>query len=351
MIPTYSIDIAYMPGQDIGYVKVNKFSATTYDEFKKAIHDLKARGMEKVILDLRGNSGGYMTAAIDMADEFLPEGKLIVFTMGRNQPRESFYAKSRGNLIKDPLVVLIDEGTASAAEIVAGALQDNDRGTIIGRRSFGKGLVQRQLDLRDGSAIRLTIARYYTPTGRCIQKPYDPNKGFDDYYYESYARSDHGEMDNKDSIPHNDSLKFVTEGGKIVYGGGGIIPDVFVALNRDPDLKYFNRLVKKRLIYNFIFNYTDTHRSELQQYQNFDDFNKQFEISTVLINAFYAYAEAHGMDTGKKVSIQSARQIKILLKAYLARNLFDNQGFYPIYHQMDEPLQEAMKILSEANSN
>ena len=351
MIPTYSIDIAYMPVADVGYIKVNKFSATTYDEFEKAIDDLIAQGMKKVILDLRGNSGGYLTAAINMADEFLPEGKLIVFTQGRSQPRESFYARSKGKLINAPLVVLIDEGTASAAEIVTGALQDNDRGTIIGRRSFGKGLVQRQLDLRDGSAIRLTIARYYTPTGRCIQKPYDPKKGFDAYYYESIERYDHGEMDNKDSIPHNDSLKYVTEGGKIVYGGGGIMPDIFVPLDRNPELKYFNRLVKKRTIYNFMFNYTDVHRSELNLYKNFVDFDKQFVISPVLLHEFYAFANAHGLAAEKTVSDQSAKHIQILLKAYLARNLFDNQGFYPIYHQIDEPFQEALKILSKNNNN
>ncbi|MEZ5199370.1 MAG: S41 family peptidase [Bacteroidales bacterium] len=219
VIPTYSVDIAYMPEDRIGYVKVSKFSATTYNEFLSAVGGLKSQGMNKIILDLRGNTGGYLQAAIDMADEFLEKDKLIVYTKGNNQPRESSYATSKGQLESDEIVILIDEGSASASEIVAGALQDNDRGTIVGRRSFGKGLVQRQLDFLDGSALRLTIARYYTPTGRCIQKPYDSEKGFEEYYHESVDRFYNGELVEADSNHLVDSLKYITPQGKVVYGG------------------------------------------------------------------------------------------------------------------------------------
>lgn len=348
-IPTFSIDFSYMPQPEIGYIHLSRFSATTYDEFNKTIDQLKEKGMDKLILDLRGNTGGYMKAAIDVADEFLEKGKLIVFTEGKNQPRESFYASNKGKLTNDRLVVLIDDETASASEIVAGALQDNDRGTIVGRRSFGKGLVQRQLDLLDGSAIRLTIARYYTPTGRCIQKPYDSGKGFDDYYIESYHRFENGELENKDSIPHNDSLKYITPGGKVVYGGGGIIPDIFVPMDRSPELEYFNSVMQKRIIYDFAFNYTDVHRSNLQQSMNFDDFNKHFEVTSVILKEFYDFAKAHGVKPANAVSKIAENQIRIMLKAYIGRNMFDNEGFYPIYHQMDKPFQKALEIMSDKN--
>ena len=228
VIPTYSVDIAYMLDEKTGYLKLSKFSATTYDEFKKGIRKLKGEGMKQLVFDLRGNSGGYLQAAVEVADEFLPKGSLIVYTEGRNRAKQYLNARRRGMLEDIPVVVLIDGESASASEIVAGALQDNDRGTIIGRRSYGKGLVQEQMMLSDNSAIRLTVARYYTPTGRSIQKPFDGDR--EHYLLESYERYENGELFSQDSIHFADSLKYTTPKGKIVYGGGGIMPDIYVPL-------------------------------------------------------------------------------------------------------------------------
>jgi carboxyl-terminal processing protease len=350
VIPTWSVDIAFITEEDIGFIKVSKFSATTYEEFREATIRLKEGGMQELVLDLRGNAGGYLNAAIDMADEFLPDGELIVFTEGKNQPRESFYATQKGGLENIPVVVLIDDGTASASEIVAGALQDNDRGTIIGRRSFGKGLVQRQLDLLDGSALRLTVARYYTPTGRCIQKPYDPEEGFDEYYSESYHRYMNGEMTNKDSIPLNDSLKFVTKGGKTVYGGGGIIPDIFVPLNKDPNLSYYNSLVRQGLVFRYAFEYTDGHREEFQKLPDFDAFRDQFSITPALFEKFIAFASENGVAKDADGIQYAKSRIKTLLKAYIGRNLYDNEGFYPIFLTIDDDYQEAVILFDDPAS-
>lgn len=346
VIPTYSVDIAFMPTETIGYVKISKFSATTYDEFKKAIEKLIGDGMQHLILDLRGNTGGYLQAAINISDEFLEKDKLIVFTEGQNQPRESFYATTKGSLEQIGLTVLIDGGSASASEIVAGAIQDNDRGTIIGRRSFGKGLVQRQLDLMDGSALRLTIARYHTPTGRCIQKPYDSKIGFEDYYAESYNRYFNGQMVEEDSIPVTDTIEYKTPGGKIVYGGGGIMPDVFVPLNNDKHLDFYYDLIQKGLIFTFAFDYTDNHRIDLTKYHNFEEFNKQFNISSVLFSEFIEFARKSGLKFTTEEVDDAEVRIKILIKAYIGRNLFDNEGFYPLFLQIDEIFVEALKQVS-----
>lgn len=345
VIPTYSVDIAFLPEDHVGYIKVSKFSATTHKEFVEAADRLLSQGMEKLILDLRGNTGGYLTAATEMADEFLKKGDLIVFTEGKNQPRESFYSTRKGKLEDTPLIVLIDDASASASEILAGALQDNDRGTIVGRRSFGKGLVQRDLDLLDGSALRLTIARYYTPTGRCIQKPYDPDKGFEAYYNESYHRYLNGEMKVKDSIHVNDTLKYVTPGGKVVYGGGGIIPDVFVPLPDDPDLAYYNSLIRQGLVFRYAFVYTDSHREELSGFTDYKDFDKHFKITPVLYNEFLVYAADHGIKRNEKGEAYAEDRIKTLMKAYIGRNLYDNEGFYPVFLTIDEDYQKALSLL------
>ncbi|MBC8485412.1 MAG: PDZ domain-containing protein [Bacteroidetes bacterium] len=345
LIPTYCIDIAYMPSETIGYIKVSKFSATTYDEFLKAAMDLEDQGMQNLILDLRGNAGGYLQAAIDMADEFLREDKLIVYTQGKNQPKELFYATDKGRLEDKSVIILIDEGSASASEIVAGAIQDNDRGLIVGRRSFGKGLVQRQLDFPDGSALRLTVARYYTPTGRCIQKPYDKENGFEDYYTESYYRFLNGEMEEPDSIHFNDSLKFITPGGKIVYGGGGIMPDIYVSVKSDDNSEYFNKLLNKSLIFQFAFNYTDKNRNCLNKFTSFEDFNKDFYITDDIFNEFVEFAEKNGVEKDTTGTKKSKEKTKILLKAFIGRNLLDDKGFYPIYHKTDKTFQEAMELL------
>ena len=346
VIPTYSLDIAYMVNKDIGYIKLNKFSATTYKEFDKAAKDLKKQGMTKLILDLRGNAGGFLRAAINVADEFLPSGKLIVYTQGRNRPRNYAFATDRGELIKDTLVILIDEGTASASEIVAGAIQDNDRGLIIGRRSFGKGLVQEQVSLPDGSALRLTIARYYTPTGRCIQRPYKKDK-FDAYYTDWIHRYEDGEMTNADSIRFNDSLKYKTPGGKTVYGGGGIMPDIYVPLITDTIHTYYNSLANKGIIFQFAFDYTDAHRATLQKYKDFESFDRGFNMSNKDYKDLVAFATDKGISaTQKKVKV-SKDKIKILFKAYVGRNILDEKGFYPIFHEIDTTFKRAVSELEK----
>lgn len=260
-IPLYSVDISYMLDAKTGYIKLSRFAETSYEEFMQATAKLKRVGMQQLIFDLRGNGGGLLDIAVQIADEFLENEKLIVYTKGKSTATKNYNATKKGQYENLPLVILIDENSASASEILAGCLQDNDRATIVGRRSFGKGLVQHQLDLPDGSAIRLTIARYYTPTGRCIQKPYD--KGTEEYYKDEEDRYESGELLNKDSIHFADSLKFKTPKGKVVYGGGGIMPDVFVPLDTMGRSKYLNEIYYNGIITDFCFEYADKHRAEL----------------------------------------------------------------------------------------
>ena len=342
-IPTYSVDIAYMLDDEIGYLKLSKFSATTVSEFKKGIGELDSQGMKKLIFDLRGNTGGYLSAAVDIADEFLPRGSLIVYTEGRNRPRNYMKARRHGQLEDIPVVVLIDGESASASEIVAGALQDNDRGTIIGRRSFGKGLVQEQIMLSDQSAIRLTVARYYTPTGRCIQKPY--GNSHEDYLLESYERYENGELFHPDSIHFADSLKFTTPKGKTVYGGGGIMPDIYVPLVDDSTEYYFNRIVNLGLLYQYAFDYTDKHRAQLKGYKTVEAFDRSFKVTDAMFDALVHLADEKGIVGTEEQRQAARRETDILLKAYIARNLFDDEGFYPIYAPMDEILQRALEEL------
>ncbi len=342
-IPTYSVDIAYMLDDEIGYLKLSKFSATTVSEFKKGIGELDSQGMKKLIFDLRGNTGGYLSAAVDIADEFLPRGSLIVYTEGRNRPRNYMKARRHGQLEDIPVVVLIDGESASASEIVAGALQDNDRGTIIGRRSFGKGLVQEQIMLSDQSAIRLTVARYYTPTGRCIQKPYGDSH--EDYLLESYERYENGELFHPDSIHFADSLKFTTPKGKTVYGGGGIMPDIYVPLVDDSTEYYFNRIVNLGLLYQYAFDYTDKHRTQLKGYKTVEAFDRSFKVTDAMFDALVRLADEKGIVGTEEQRQAARRETDILLKAYIARNLFDDEGFYPIYAPMDEILQRAIEEL------
>ena len=342
-IPTYSVDIAYMLDKNIGYLKLSKFSATTFDEFKKGIKDLRSQGMQQLVFDLRGNTGGYLSAAVDIADEFLPRGSLIVYTEGRNRPRQFMNARRNGMLEDIPVVVLIDGESASASEIVAGALQDNDRGTIIGRRSFGKGLVQEQIMLSDNSAIRLTVARYYTPTGRCIQKPYSGD--LEEYMLESLERYENGELFSEDSIHFADSLKYTTPKGKTVYGGGGIMPDIYVPLVNDSTEYYFNRIVNKGLLYQYAFEYTDKHRKQLQQYKTVKSFDQSFVVSDAMFDELVKLADEKGIKGTEEQRQVARREANTLLKAYIARNLFDDEGFYPIYAPMDEVLQRALKEL------
>lgn len=349
VIPTYSLDIAYMIDEETGYIKLNKFSATTYEEFMAALRELKDRGLQKLILDLRGNVGGYLQAAIKIADEFLKDDQLIVYTKGNSRPKNMAYATEKGIFENGELVILIDEGSASASEIVAGAVQDNDRGSIIGRRSFGKGLVQEQLNFPDGSALRLTVARYYTPTGRSIQKPYD--ESFEDYYHESYERFIKGELQHPDSIQFDDSLKYVTPGGKVVYGGGGIMPDIFVPLVSDEDLVFYSKALRKGLIYQFAFSYTDKHRQVLKSHGKLENFINNYYITDKVYDEFVAYAREKGVDGDKQEIKASEDKIKVLLKAYLAQNLYDDEGFYPVYHQIDNVFQKAIEYFEKNEQN
>jgi carboxyl-terminal processing protease len=339
-----------MVNKQLGYIKLNKFSATTFEEFDHAVSKLKKEGMKKLILDLRGNPGGYLNAAIRVADEFLPKGKIIVFTKGLHRPKTVALSTSKGQLKHTDVAILINEGTASAAEIVTGALQDNDIGVVIGRRSFGKGLVQEQMRLPDGSALRLTVARYYTPTGRCIQKPYKKDD-FKAYYSEAYRRYLDGEMQHADSIKFNDSLKFTTPDGKVVYGGGGIMPDIYVPLATDTLHSFYNILANKGMIYQFAFDYTDNHRAQLRKFTDFNSFNKGFNMTGREYHNLVAYAKEKGItESARKVQLSESK-IKILFKAYVGRNILNEKGFYPIYHKIDPIFKKAVKVMDNRHVN
>jgi len=345
VIPTYSLDIAYIVSPGIGYIRLNNFSATTYDEFHVALAELIDEGMTELIIDLQGNTGGYLQAAVNVANEFLEKGELIVYTEGVNHAKEMYYANGYGLFKTGEVIVLMDEWSASAAEILAGAVQDNDRGVIIGRRSFGKGLVQEQLNFRDGSAVRLTVARYYTPTGRCIQKPYQNGTG--DYYADYYHRMMNGELENADSIKIADSLKFATPGGKIVYGGGGIIPDIFVPIERDESLNYYTQLINKGLLYRFAFDYTDLHRDELNRFDEFGDFNEQFTVSDDLYQEMIAYADENGVSRGGGNWASSDERARVMLKAYIGRNILDNDGFFPLLNSINPVFLKAVEVVKK----
>ncbi|MFC2136988.1 S41 family peptidase [Bacteroidota bacterium] len=343
-IPLYSVDIAYMIKDDIGYIKISKFARTTYKEFRQAIKKLNEVGMEKVILDLRGNGGGYLDAATNIANEFLEDGKLIVYTKGKARPKRETMSNESGICLEKEVIVLIDEWSASASEILAGALQDNDRGIIIGRRSFGKGLVQQQTMFKDGSALRLTIARYYTPTGRSIQKPYE--EGEDVYYDDLQQRFENGEFIEKDSIKFNDSLKFYTPKGNVVYGGGGIMPDIFIPYDTTGQTNYYRDVVHKGLIYRFAFDYADNKRSELSNYTDYKSLEKYLNKQR-LLNQFIDFAEQKGIEKNSEDIKESELLLTIQLKAFIARNILDNEGFYPIIARDDKTLQKALEVISE----
>jgi carboxyl-terminal processing protease len=344
-IPLYSLDAAYMTSADIGYIKINKFAATTYNEYLKAFNDLNKQGMKKLILDLRGNPGGYLNAAVDISDEFLTNGLQIVYTQGKANPKKTYRATQRGSFEKNNLVILIDEGSASASEIVAGAIQDNDRGLIIGRRSFGKGLVQDQMQLPDGSAIRLTVARYYTPTGRCIQKPYSDDKT--EYYNEEFDRYQHGELLNADSIKLDKSKQYKTPEGKIVYGGGGIMPDVFVPIDTTKSNPFLNKVFYAGLINTFAFEYADKNRRELKKYSNSKTFIIQFKITTAIFDEFYEYCKKQSMELGTINKQQSNIALEPYLKALIGKNAFDKDAYFPIINKNDKCIIKAIEELSK----
>ena len=342
-IPIYSVDVAYKVNENTGYIKISQFAQTTYHEFMQAIERLKTQGVEKLIIDLRRNGGGIMDAATMIADQFLEEGQLIVYTEGRTRPRENEYATSRGMLKNDKVVVLMDETSASASEILAGAIQDNDRGLVIGRRSFGKGLVQEEMRFGDGSALRLTVARYYTPTGRSIQRSYENGK--EDYYHDFSDRWMRGEFEHEDSIKFDDSQRFVTPGGKIVYGGGGIMPDVFVPVDTSGASDYYNKVRSLGLMYRFAFYYTDIHRSSLDQFTTARDIEGYLDDQD-LLPQFITYANEKGVKPDYKDIKTSEEVLQKTIKAYVARNIIDNDGFYPIIADIDQTLKVAIDTIA-----
>lgn len=342
-IPIYSVDIAYMADAATGYIKVSRFAEPTYDEFVAALRKLKAQGMKQLILDLRGNPGGYLNAATDIADEMIDGNRLLVYTLGKSRPRADYKAGKPGLFENGKIAVLIDEGSASASEIVSGALQDWDRATIIGRRSFGKGLVQEQSGFPDGSAMRLTVARYYTPTGRCIQKTYA--NGVEAYNDDLLNRIKHGELMNADSVKIADTIKYRTPAGKIVYGGGGIMPDIFVPLDTTYDTDYLNAIAAAGMLNQFAYDYVDSHRAELKTYSGATDFRKRFNGNSIL-ESFYAFAEKKGVKRNAEQIKHSSGLIAVQLKAFIGRLLWQNEGLYPVLQDADPAFQRALKFLN-----
>ena len=345
-IPLYSVDVAYMLDAETGYIKISTFGENTYDEYLNAFMKLKGMGLKSLVLDLRGNPGGYLNTAVKIADEFLSDHKMIVYTKGRARKNEEYHATSRGFFEQGKLIVLIDEGSASASEIVSGALQDWDRATIVGRRSFGKGLVQEENSFPDGSAIRLTIARYYTPTGRCIQKSYE--KGYEEYEHEVMDRVKKGELENTDSISFPDSLKFTTPGGHTVYGGGGIMPDVFVPLDTSYNSEFYSDVMADGLVIQFAYDYLDRNRIRFNKYSSFEEFDKSFSVNEEMYKHFLEYAVKGGIKKNEQQIKRSAPLIRNLIKAYIARQLYKNDGFYQVIHQMDKTLKKAMELMQSA---
>ncbi|NEN24691.1 S41 family peptidase [Cryomorpha ignava] len=346
-IPIYSLDASYMVNDKIGYIKLNRFSKTTMDEFTTAMKQLKANGMEDLILDLQGNGGGLLETAIDLADEFLKVNELIVYTEGRSYPRRDRSATANGDFEKGRLVVLMDEGSASASEIVAGAIQDWDRGLVVGRRSFGKGLVQRPIPLPDGSYVRLTTQKYYTPSGRCIQKSYED--GAEAYYMEKYERYETGEVFSLDSLHAPDSLKYFTDKKRIVYGGGGITPDVFVPIDTTQSTKLNTDLIRKGVMNSFAITYSNKHRKQLlKTYPTVDKFIESFEMNTV-IEEFKAYTadEDSEIEWTDEQYAASEKMIKGRLEALIARNLWNYSAYYQVFNPYWPAFSHAVDILND----
>ncbi|MEY3397603.1 MAG: hypothetical protein RL220_197 [Bacteroidota bacterium] len=348
-IPIFSIDASYMATSTIGYIKVSRFAKTTTEELRKALDDLKAAGMKDLILDLQGNGGGLLNSAIEMADEFIGGDKLLVYTEGRSFPKEEFRAnpKLTGRFEKGKVVVLIDESSASASEIVSGAVQDWDRGLIIGRRSFGKGLVQRPVPLPDGSAVRLTVQRYHTPSGRCIQKPYED--GLEAYLGDKRSRFDNGEYFSLDSISFPDSLKYFTNVKKrVVYGGGGILPDIFVPLDTTESSNYFSELLRTGINNDWVLSYVDKERDNLKRaYPTLDAFVMYYEVPTSGIQEMIDMLEKKDVPFNKKEFEISERAIRLRTKALVARNLFDYAAFYRVINELNPAFKKAVEVLQD----
>lgn len=348
-IPIFSLDASYMINDDIGYIKINRFAITTMSEFNDALADLKKKGAQDLILDLSGNGGGYLDVAIKLADHFLEDGKMIVYTEGEKHPKRKYMSSSRGEFKKGRVVVLIDEGSASASEIVAGAIQDWDRGIIVGRRSFGKGLVQNPMMLFDSSMVRLTIARYYTPSGRLIQKPYD--EGYEAYSKDLINRLNKGELSSADSIMFPESLKHQTMVYKrTVYGGGGIMPDYFVPIDTTYQSEYYRKLIRRGIMNTFILNYVDDNRKKLHnKYEQIESFNAGFEITEDLLKDLTDFADKEGLVLDKEDLAVSGENIKLVMKSYIARDLWNTNEFYQVINKENLSLLKAIEVLEESD--
>lgn len=343
-IPLYTVDASYMIGKDVGYIKINSFGRTTVDEYREAFNKLTSQGMKHLILNLQGNGGGYLGAAIELSDQFLRNNEMIVYTEGLHQRRQDAKATSKGNFEKGKLVVLIDEYSASASEIVSGAIQDQDRGVLVGRRTFGKGLVQRELELVDGSLLRLTTAYYYTPTGRSIQKPYKNGVKYEEDLLNRYK---HGELQSADSIHFADSLKYKTlRLGRTVYGGGGIMPDVFIPLDTTKYTDYHRKLVARGVMNRTSLVYIDNNRSELkEQYPTFDSFKQNYVVDDAYVQQLIDNGEKEDIAYNEEQLNQSRELIKLQLKALIARDLWDTNEYYQIIDQENEAIKRAAAIL------
>lgn len=344
-IPVNSVDVAFKPNDEIGYIKVSKFGKHTYSEFLTSLAKLAVEGTSKFIIDLRGNSGGYMESAINMVNEFLPAGYMIVYTKGNASPLNEVFSNGMGSFQDNQIVVLVDEWSASASEIFAGAIQDNDRGVIIGRRSFGKGLVQQQIPFNDGSAIRLTIARYYTPSGRSIQKEYKMGDS-ENYEMDLLNRFEHGEFDSQDSIHMNDSIKYKTIYGRTVYGGGGIMPDIFVPRDTSFYSPYLTQVVNNGIIYQFAFKYSDENREKLSKFKSAKSLLVYLKGEDIL-SQFVAFAASKDIKARPVYINISRKEILNNLYANIARNILGDEAFYPIVLMNDETFRKAVDILNE----
>ncbi len=342
-VPVHSIDIGYMITPDVGYISVNKFGETTYKEFLNALTSIRRQGAKSLIIDLRGNAGGYLGAAVDMLNEFLKKDDLIVYMQGAHQKRVDSYADGTGAFQNIKMAVLIDEFSGSASEIFAGAIQDNDRGVIVGRRSFGKGLVQKPIRLKDKSEIRLTVAKYYTPSGRCIQKPYSKGNILD-YEMDLINRFNHGEFYSRDSIKENTAEVYHTKSGRVVYGGGGIMPDIFVPSDTVGATKYFTDIVNKGLTYKFALNYTDKNRKELLKYKSLPELQKFLESQNIYAQ-MVKFAEKNGVVGKEAERAKSKLFIERQTTAYIIRNMLDSKGFFPYINQTDKLVQKALEEL------
>ncbi len=344
VIPLYSLDAAYMIAPATGYIRLNKFSETTYEEFMEAMQKLKEEGIQKLLLDLRGNGGGILQEAVEIADEFLNDNKLIVYTQGDHIRKQEYRAKREGIFEKGKLVVLVDEGSASASEVLTGALQDWDRAEVVGRRTFGKGLVQEQYNLNDGSALRLTIARYYTPLGRSIQKPYD--KGIENYNEELLDRYNHGALLNADSNRNNTGKPYRTPGGKVLYGGGGITPDVFVAIDTSGLGIKITHLYYKNTMGNFVYKYYVAHLQQFKLFTSPEAFEKGFEVNNNIWNAFTAFAAT---DSISLIDLTAAdkRYLQQRLKSLFARQQWRNEGYYEVNNASDNMIKSALEELEK----